>query len=64
MTAGTATTQAPQPDKLLCLTITAFRKPELSEDEYRDYMTKVHAPLVSGLMEEYGIVRYNMVCSH
>lgn len=47
---------------LLCLTVTAYRNPALNEDEYREYMTKVHAPLVSGLMQEYGILRYNMVC--
>ncbi|KAK7456854.1 hypothetical protein Landi51_02130 [Colletotrichum acutatum] len=49
-----------QPSSLICLTITAFRNPSLDEKEYRQYMTKVHARLVSPLMEEYGILRYNM----
>ncbi|KAF5007920.1 hypothetical protein FDECE_5836 [Fusarium decemcellulare] len=53
--------QQTQPNTLICLTITAFRKPSLTEEEYRHYMTKVHARLVSPLMEEYGIVRYTMV---
>lgn len=48
---------------LICVTVTAYRNPALTESEYRHYMTKVHAPLVSGLMAEYGIVRYTMVCS-
>lgn len=51
----------PESQHLLCLTITAYRRPGLSESAYREYMTKSHAPLVSNLMEEYGIVRYNMV---
>ncbi|KAL4722219.1 hypothetical protein ACLX1H_010997 [Fusarium chlamydosporum] len=55
-----ATTQQCQPNTLICLTITAFKKPSLSDEEYRHHMTKVHAKLVSPLMEEYGIVRYTM----
>lgn len=50
-----------QPSSLICLTITAYRNPSLDEEEYRRYMTKVHARLVSPLMEEYGILRYTMV---
>ncbi|KXH68540.1 hypothetical protein CSAL01_02197 [Colletotrichum salicis] len=49
-----------QPTSLICLTITAFRNPSLDEENYRRYMTKVHARLVSPLMEEYGILRYTM----
>lgn len=54
------TTHPSQPNTLICLTITAFKKASLSDEEYRHHMTKVHAKLVSPLMEEYGIVRYTM----
>jgi len=47
--------------KMLCLTIYSYKKAELSDEEYRSYMLKTHAPLASTLMEKYGIVGFTMV---
>ncbi|KAK1751944.1 EthD domain-containing protein [Echria macrotheca] len=52
------TQQAKEP--MLCLTICAYRKEGLDEEEYRDHMLNVHAPLVRGLMVKHGIDSYSM----
>ncbi|KAF7512303.1 hypothetical protein GJ744_001871 [Endocarpon pusillum] len=50
-----------QPGKMLCLTIYSYKKAGLSDEEYRSYMLKTHAPpLASTLMEKYGIVGFTM----
>jgi hypothetical protein len=47
-------------NKMLCLTIFSYKKPNLSDTAYRDYMLQTHAPLASTLMEKYGIVGFTM----
>ncbi|KAL9617503.1 MAG: hypothetical protein Q9160_007714 [Pyrenula sp. 1 TL-2023] len=47
--------------KLFCWTSCAYRKPDFSEDEYRDHMTDIYMPLMRGLIMKYGITRYTMV---
>ena len=46
---------------MLCLTMCAYRKEGMDEEEYRKYMVENHAPLVRGLMVKYGIDKYSMV---
>lgn len=48
-------------ERLFCWTVCAYRKPEMSEEDYHKYMSEVHAPLVRDLMVKYGIVSWEMV---
>ncbi|CAG9984936.1 unnamed protein product [Clonostachys byssicola] len=45
----------------LCLTILGYRRPDLTEDQYRHHMTKVTAPMTKDLMVKYGIKRWTMI---
>ncbi|EXJ91406.1 hypothetical protein A1O1_04518 [Capronia coronata CBS 617.96] len=45
---------------MLVLTICAFRKAGMGEDEFHHYMSEIHAPLIRDLLVKHGITRYSM----
>ncbi|KAL8734253.1 MAG: hypothetical protein Q9181_003282, partial [Wetmoreana brouardii] len=50
-----------KPGQKFVLSILGYRKEGLSEEEYREYMTEVHSPMVKALMARYGTERWTMI---
>ncbi|RBR18740.1 uncharacterized protein FIESC28_05881 [Fusarium coffeatum] len=48
-------------NQLLCLTILGYRRSDLSEEQYRDHMINISAPMTKDLMAKYGIRRWTMI---
>ena len=49
------------PPRLFRWTVCAYRKSGMSEEDFHQYISEKHAPLVRGLLAKYGMIKYTMV---
>lgn len=52
---------APEKQRLYKVTILAYRREGMTEDEYHEHWTKVHPGKVRDWLAKHGIVRYTQV---
>ncbi|KAI0517870.1 EthD domain-containing protein [Xylaria bambusicola] len=50
-------------EPMLCLTMCAYKREGMDDEDYRKYMTEHHVPLVRDLMVKHGIDKYSMTHS-
>ena len=51
----------PKTRRRLALTICTTRKPGMSEEEFGEYLHKIHSQLSKGLLARYGMIRWSTV---
>ncbi len=53
----------PSNQPLLRFSLYFKRRPDISEKEFNDHWSNVHAPLTKEWLVKYGIIRYTQVCT-
>ncbi|KAK9418016.1 putative EthD domain-containing protein [Seiridium unicorne] len=55
------TVSSPGTTQFLCLTICGYRRPGMSEEDYKNHMLHVSAPMTKDLMVKYGVKRWTQI---
>jgi len=51
----------PEKERLIRISFLAHRNESMTEDEFNQYWTQKHAPLVSDWLAKYGVIKYTQV---